>query len=259
MADDTITLAFHTTLWKRPRLTELVLEHLVRVREQAKPNILTPIVAVVSPDEDPDSLVLARRYADHVVEWPNRPVGAKNNAGGRACYELGCDGLMTIGSDDFIGVGWVRRAAMALQRGAVAATLPGCAYLVSGRPPFYIRGSTHAGSDQWAMDQRALPMVGAGRVYGREMLEATKGELWPGSNNTGLDTGAYCNTVDHWRRGLVYVWDGSLPPVLDVKTRGGITPASRLAMSAAEELPDWWACAVFGQEVQDAIEELSCD
>lgn len=250
-------MAMHVTLWKRHKLARLVLEHLGRVKAQlARDNIDCIIIAVVSPDEDPESVPIAA-LADHVVEAPNHPLGEKANAGSRLALALDVDGLMTVGSDDFVGVEWVRWAAKALMMGAVAATLPGCCYLLPRSLPLYIAGSAHAGSDDWAKDNGAPAQVGAGRAYGREMLDATAGDLWPASNNSGLDTGAFCKNARIWRAATVAVWPGPHAPLLDVKTEGGITQPSKLALERAVPLPSWWCEVTFGSQVAIAVEEFS--
>lgn len=87
-----------TTVWKRPEITELCLKHYQEV--QARTNIDLKLIAVGSEGEH--SRRLCERYGFEYIEFPNRPLIQKTQAGILAAKKYDPDAVVRLDSDDLI-------------------------------------------------------------------------------------------------------------------------------------------------------------
>lgn len=251
-------LAIHTSIWKRHKLARLMLEWLNDIAGGAALCDEVFIVASCSPVEDPEGAALAHEYADVVTEARNEPLGAKHNTAGRAAYELGCDAMMTLGSDDFITGAWMRQAIADIEDGAHVSTLTDVAFMLP--PDGHVRQWN--AWPQWTNRGMSGPprSIGAGRCYSRAFMSEREGAIWDPSRNRVLDRSVYDHTKDkgYWDKMAAHAaTDGRA--LLDVKWGGcSITPPGRIrgVLAKSEILGVGWVLRHFGTEVDDRLTEL---
>src|SRR5690606_20373512 len=160
-------LALLTCLWKRPRLSTMVLEHTARLR--VKGVELVP-VAVWSP-EDPepaDLTVMGIKY----VQAPNDPLSDKWNAGALVLRNLDVDAMLVFGSDDFMGPRFIASIVNRLREGAEF-VMPQSLYFFDAESKrcIYARAKK----------------VGAGRALSRSALARLSYRPWRSGFNRGID------------------------------------------------------------------------
>ena len=184
-----------TALWGRRQLSELMLAHNRPLFDAA--------VAVCSTPEDAG---IAIEHDWEVEMAPNRPLGAKWNVGTDALRERTPDGVMTLGSDDFVTGGHVEACCEAMERG----------FDMAGAAECYIYDTlTHR-----LVRIEGNPQHGAGRMYSREVLEAVNWKPWEGSRDRGLDGSAFSSVSAALGRPIRQQMVNGF--VLDVKTTSNI-------------------------------------
>jgi len=166
-----------TTLWGRRGLSRACLEHHARIAADPECPLDLSLVAAGSEDDpngDPRADVEAAGW--HYVEHANQPLGTKYNATLDVARTLDPAGVIVIGSDDFLSPDLFRVY-------AARASSP----LVGFRDIWFADLKT--GKCVWwsGYGKATTRLIGAGRWYGREVLEACKWRLWP-ALPSGLDT-----------------------------------------------------------------------
>jgi hypothetical protein len=111
------SLGVMTTLWKRPELARLVLEHLWQVRETLAGELRLEVVAVGS--EGDASREVCDGLEVEYVESANDPLNEKHNAGYLRARELGVDAVMRLDSDTLASETFFRALAARLREGSV--------------------------------------------------------------------------------------------------------------------------------------------
>lgn len=159
-------LALITTVYRRPRLTNLVLTHYAALAERMKEEFEITIYAAFSRMEDPDfhDLSYFRRLGIRVVFAENEPLSDKWNAVSTIAYQDDPDALIVFGSDDLMNDTLVRLLALQVRYGHDAVTLNNCYFY----HPLSRRASLLS-------DAR----IGAGRTFSRRLLQHLDGYLWP--------------------------------------------------------------------------------
>ena len=175
------TLVVLTALWKRHKLSMLMLEHTLAMAKKCN-GFDVRIVAAVSPDEDRESVALCRSFGITYAEVANAPLGRKwQTALDWAIASGPCDAVMLLGSDDFATEHVFRAAAKAIFEDG--ATIFGFSdfYFIGQGPraaywPGYAENTGRMGE----------PM-GAGRTFSRELLDALRSRLWKDDLESSLD------------------------------------------------------------------------
>jgi len=91
-------IAIVTCLWHRPELTEIFLRYYHEMASCLSGRYEVPLIAVISRVEDAN---LAREIGWGVIKTANSPLTGKFNAGFKAAGDMGADGVLLLGSDDF--------------------------------------------------------------------------------------------------------------------------------------------------------------
>lgn len=167
-----LRLAILTCLWKRSRLSRLVLE---RIAGLEVPGVDLVRVAVYSPEDD-ERGGMCDVQGWQFVAHPNEPVSDKWNAGARYLRHFDVDAMMIVGSDDFINGRLVECVVEKLKEGAK--------YVVPQTLYFYDTSSKKA------MYCRASK-VGAGLTITRDLLERLGFRPWKSGVNKGIDGAMY--------------------------------------------------------------------
>ena len=167
-----------TALWKRPNLTRLVFKRYAAVKRDLAGVVDIEFVAVGS--ERASSSSLAAREGWGYVEAPNRPLGAKWNAARPAVRAHDPDGMVVVGSDDWLSTPAFRFYVEGLRAGVPLMGFRDIYFLYwqTGRT-LYFGGYQHP--------SRVGESLGLGRCLSRESLEALRWQPWWNSLNRGLD------------------------------------------------------------------------
>ena len=253
-------LALATTTWRRPVLTDLVLEQVARVRDELADVLDLELVAVGS--EGAASREAAERHGWRYIEHDNRPVGAKHNRAAAEARALEVEGLIVIGSDDVVNAGWIEAMAGELAHGVDVSGPSGVPFFQTvgddaGRLGVgcEIRGLGHP----LARCARPMASWGAGRIYSRRLLEALDWAPWSPARNRGLDASAWTRA----ELALPGFEATAIEPTpracfVDVKTDVGITEWHKLApLLEWVDDPSDWLVPAFGVEVTDRIVRLA--
>lgn len=109
-----MTIALITTTWGRPDLTELFF----RYHQSMRTGHLSVVrFAAISPEDPACSRLVASASAHgfQPVMVPNEPLAEKHNTVLRAAKSCNPDAVLTVGSDDFFGLRFLRMSASALK------------------------------------------------------------------------------------------------------------------------------------------------
>lgn len=216
--------AVHNVIGERKEVCNFFAKRMQTVRESL--GIETLIVG----SEGELSRSVAERCGHHYVEFPNRPLSRKFNAGMEALRYHKPTHVMILGSDDIVSTSLFE---------AYIALLHQSDYDLIGITDLYFLG-LH--TRRWGFgvcgywngyhNQRSL---GVAKCYSSRILEFNDWTLWHGSRNAGLD-GAAMVSVRNYAHG-----GNSLSSVkvnikkhnhmvIDIKTRGNISSMSNFAL-----------------------------
>jgi hypothetical protein len=167
-------LVILTCVWKRLDLTAIVLSSYREMRERMEDRIELVLLAVGS--EGAVSRELCEENGFAYLEHPNSPLSHKWNAGVRAAEPFNPDGLVIVGSDDFISDNLLESWVEKLRGG----------YHFFGIRDLYVLDLPSSRLGYWGgyeysalMPYRAGEPIGLGRCFSRYLLEATDWNLWP--------------------------------------------------------------------------------
>lgn len=157
-----------TTLWKRPRLTQIFLDYFAGLEVEGVEMVLS---CTVSP-EDPTLGELAIPDGWNVEEYPNTDVSQKFNRSMRYMRGQDVEGVIVMGSDDFICSRYVHMVERKFYAGVD-----------------YIRPHSLYLHDLQSNELTYLSVcnAGAGRAFHRRVLERANWYAWPNGVNRKLD------------------------------------------------------------------------
>lgn len=175
------TLVVLTALWKRHDLSRLMLEHTLAMAKKCN-GFNVRIVAVVSPDEDPESVGLCKGTGIEYACAENAPLGRKWQHGLACALASGeCDAVMLLGSDDFATEHVFRAAAKAIfEDDATVFGFSDFYFIGQGPRACYWPGYSESSG-------RMGEPMGAGRTFSRELLICANKRLWKDDLERGLD------------------------------------------------------------------------
>lgn len=182
-----------TCLWGRHALSDQVLHRYAVVREGVAEHVDLELFAVGS--EGDASEALAVRNGWHYVEHPNRPLGAKWNAGLRAMRPYNLDAVLIVGSDDWVSENVFLHYGTLLRAGFVMIGLLDLHVLDlhtlrllywPGYPP---------------ESERAGETLGLARCLHRGLLDRLDWALWDDTREYVLDRNMTQRLVPHLRSG----------------------------------------------------------
>ena len=173
-----VRIVVQTPFWQRYALSEAQMDHMVALREAVKPEIQLRLHAVISEDEYIE-MCFARLYIP--IMTANLPLGRKGNVGMRYNERSQPDGVLMLGSDDFIDEAYLRAAVEALQAGI---DIWGVADIYFYRPD--TKAMIH-----WpgypASSPRYGEPIGAGRMLSRKFLDACDWAPWAPNQSAAMD------------------------------------------------------------------------
>jgi hypothetical protein len=194
-----VRIGLLTTLWKRETIENAVLAYYGGLTLGG-----ADLVRVAVGSEGKKSRKRAETNGFQYIEAPNEPLSDKHQAGLLALREADVDAVVVIGSDDLLG-GTYWSAALGHVRGGAEA------FTVRGLYLYELASAT------LAYAPKVRP--GAGRMYGRRLLDRLDWKLWRPGLARGLDRAAHDAAI---RRANPYerCWEAERAGVivLDVKS-----------------------------------------
>lgn len=171
-----------TALWRRPELSRFVLQYYNTIRK-AHGDIDLRLYAVGS--EGQASRQVAESSGFSYVEVPNKPLGAKWNAGLSAMRGDDPDAVVIVGSDDILDTRYFDRLVELLEEG--------CHF--AGLQDMYVLDLATLRCAYWPgygpASGRAREPIGLGRFVHREILDAVNWRLWDENAPNMLDRSMY--------------------------------------------------------------------
>lgn len=159
-------------------------------REFVKVNlqhIEASVVVAASLQEDFDFLRALRAPHLQIVPVSNNPLGAKWQAAVNAARILGADPLITLGSDDFLSAGFIKKAVELSQYNDFIFFDKWHIFDCEGRKYYSL---------DYQMDKFSKPPLGSGRVFSSRFLESHSWQLFDPSMSKRLDDFAWNNHRD---------------------------------------------------------------
>jgi len=167
-----------TALWRRPNLARLVLRRYRAIQQELAGEIDFDFVAVGSEGKLSREMAVAEGW--HYVEARNNPLGGKWNAAMPTVRKLSPDGLVIVGSDDWLSTPAFRFYAKGLRDGVPLMGFKDIYFLYwKTARTLYFGGYQHP--------TRVGESLGLGRCLPRAALEALSWTPWWQSLNRGLD------------------------------------------------------------------------
>jgi hypothetical protein len=203
-------LALILTIYKRHDLEKLVIE---RFKEQSKKYGFEIIIAG-SEGEISQSLASGCNY----VEIKNNPLGAKHNATLKVAKHLEVDGVVLMGSDDFVNDEFWD---------FIYKQSPNEKCLVGFKDLYFY--STVTGEfgyyDGWGSNSQS---IGAGRFFSKYILDLMDWKLWTDEKNKALDTDSGKRLQEKGVGNKNYKMSSVKAFILDVKHTHSLTSSSIL-------------------------------
>lgn len=185
--------------WRRPAITEICFMGIERLRSRFGVDALCVI-------SEPEMAILCDKYGIDYTFFSNDHLGAKKNAGLRACRDRQFDYLMEIGSDDLVF------------DELFDLYTP---YMDAGVPVFGVKDVIYIDSETGSCRRlQSHVTYGAGRMISRKTLEAVDFTLWGDRVGLGMDNNSLARLKSY---GFQYEQVQSPGPVLiDIKSQENI-------------------------------------
>jgi len=158
------------TVWKRHDLAKIVIKSLLEYKKRYD----LEIIVVGSEGEKSEKLAKGCHY----IESPNLPVSNKHNAGLAKFKELDLDGMILLGSDNFVNENVIK----------YFFTLSPNEKNVVGFKDIYFYSTENKELFYWQGYTNCQQTIGAGRYFSKYILEKSNYELWSKGLNRSLDT-----------------------------------------------------------------------
>ena len=169
-----LTLVMLTCVWKRPKLTKIILSYYSKLKEEVKNTVNLEFVAVGS--EGNKSRKICEDAGFHYFEHENQPMSGKWQHGLEMTKKYNPDAVIIMGSDDIITKEIINFYIEKINLG----------YLLVGIKDFYIYESTIKKLAHWRGygklndAHRMDETIGLGRCLARPLLDKIKFDVWGG-------------------------------------------------------------------------------
>lgn len=166
-----------SAMWGRLELTDKVFAHIAAMRKAVAP--FMELLPAVAGSEGERSRAVAEKNGFAYIEVENRPLGAKWNAALSLLRERDVDGVVILGSDDFLNERFFHVLKRVLDKGCPLA----------GLDTFFVLEGQSGRLMEWLgyLPPREGESIGAGRFLHRELLDRQNWHLWEDGLNEGLD------------------------------------------------------------------------
>jgi hypothetical protein len=220
-----VRIGILTTLWKRPEIESLVLAHYSRLRFRLAS---AELVLIAVGSEGAVSRDRAHLAGWEYLEAPNKPLGAKHNAGMEAFADRNVAGVMTIGSDDLINDAYFELLA---------------AHAQMATDSYRMRGIHFYDIETGRLVYAPTFISGAGRYLSADLLASRGWRPWPDTRSRKLD-----GCLDKMERQGVAHWvhGNGQAAMVDLKSDTNMwdfDESIELALHGVQPVPSplaWW-------------------
>jgi len=168
----TNTIVILTCIWKRPKLTRIVLSHYRALKKELKDVINLELVAVGSEGEK--SKNICEESGFNYFEYENQPMSEKWNFGLQMTKKINPDAVIIVGSDDLIDKNLLEFYDKKLKQG----------YMMLGIKDFYIYDAERRKLAYWRGygklndAHRMNETIGLARCLSRSLLDKLDFNIW---------------------------------------------------------------------------------
>ena len=169
-----LNLVMLTCVWKRPKLTKIIMSYYSKLKEEVRDTVNLEFVAVGS--EGKKSRTICEDAGFHYYEYENQPMSKKWQHGLEMTEKFNPDGVIIMGSDDIITKEIINFYVEKINLG----------YLLIGIKDFYIYESSIKKLAHWRGygelndAHRMDETIGLGRCLARPLLDKIKFDVWSG-------------------------------------------------------------------------------
>ena len=170
------TMVILTCIWKRPKLTGIVLSHYKTLKKELKNIINLELVAVGSEGERSKDICEKNEFK--YFEYENQPMSEKWNFGLQMTKEISSDAVIIVGSDDLIDKSLLKFYDKKLKQG----------HMMIGIKDFYIYDTERRKLAYWRGygklndAHRMNETIGLARCLSRSLLEKLDFNIWNNLN-----------------------------------------------------------------------------
>ena len=166
------TMVILTCIWKRPKLTRIVLSHYRALKKELKGEINLELVAVGSEGERSKDICEESEF--NYFEYENQPMSEKWNFGLQMTKKINPDAVIIVGSDDLIDKNLLKFYDKKLKQG----------YMMVGIKDFYIYDTERRKLAYWRGygklndAHRMNETIGLARCLSRTLLDKLDFNIW---------------------------------------------------------------------------------
>ena len=196
-------------IYGRPEVTDIFGHGLARLRDKFG---ITPLIV---GSEGEESKNVAQKHGLLYIEYSNRPLGSKFNAGMVALKSYKPDYVMVLGSDDLISDSFMKVFIREMKKG----------YDLIGTLDCYFYSPAHKRIGYWDgySNPRKGETIGMGRTLSKKLLEKCNWIPWVHRLNQGLD-GSMMSRINTHKPNVSKICVKTEDIFcLDIKTEGNIT------------------------------------
>jgi len=242
--------ATHQVAGERGPVYEFFLKRMEHIRKEYG------IEMLVVGNEGNISKDVTLKYGAHYLEFENKPVSNKWNAGMLALKEYGPTHVMIMGSDDFVSDSLIETFIAILSAGDYNIVGITDSYYCS-----YNTGRAYFGMCLYWPGYPKGEIIGYCRTFSREILNAVGWEPWPRGMNAGLDRAASAKIKGSGVGQRPFKFSVREQDCLhiDIKTRANISSIAPIVRRSTElnlDLPDILYKYLPADEVDPIIEYL---
>ncbi|MAL52528.1 MAG: hypothetical protein CMQ68_00265 [Gammaproteobacteria bacterium] len=166
------TMVILTCIWKRPKLTRIVLSHYRGLKKELKGEINLELVAVGSEGERSKNICEESEF--NYFEYENQPMSEKWNFGLQMTKKINPDAVIIVGSDDLIDKNLLKFYDKKLKQG----------YMMVGIKDFYIYDTERRKLAYWRGygklndAHRMNETIGLARCLSKTLLDKLDFNIW---------------------------------------------------------------------------------
>ncbi len=173
--------------WRRESLNKIFLQHLNYLRENLRHKL--EIMPLIVGSEGLESKNICRDFNVNYIEHPNNPLSKKWDAGINFFKNKGIDGLIILGSDDFISESILKFYSFILDEGVQISGFTDAYFFDLKSEGNLIHWKGYGGkANLGGQPDRLCETIGMARLISAEFLEKINYSIWGDIDiNSGLD------------------------------------------------------------------------
>jgi hypothetical protein len=209
-----IKLCLFTVTYKRPELTEYVLNYYKNIKVEIEDLCDLKMICIGSDGEI--GKTIAEKHGFEYIEYKNNPVSQKHNFGAQSCKKYNPDGVIYVGSDDIMSIEFFKHYIGLIKNGFDFCGVTDIYFLTKDRLGYwngYPKNSTRFGEP-----------IGPGKLYSKSLMEKLNWRPWGDENwDRKLDTLVTKNLSKLTYKGSTVTCEKLKGYFIDIKTNINIS------------------------------------